>query len=392
MGRAVLIIALMVGTIYGGIMLRMQNRMYKLPQMQVKQYIEKEVESVSDFALRTAIRNSVILGLQANAGTVTSLTQRFNNYAIGNCVLDSIRYTFTGVGSQYRAQTFVRGNLMGRSSDHPAEIAFSFPVSSLFGKPDRWYLEMDQPQFNPAPTWNHVIDSSPWGNHGWFWGDVTTRPMGYGANGWKCASFGPAGGWIDFVGNASTEVSTNFSLISFVKIREGSSVSTVVWLPSDPYDTDVASGGHPGLNLRYKPTAGIWYSSGNLHFSSVTTAGLQSTVSIPFTPLGRWPHNRDQWVFMGLTFANGTLRAYINGLPVGVSNSGGAFAAMPSRYGFTIGRKDIRNLGSGGVGEYMYMFGLIDQVGLYGRTLTDGEMQGIYEDIISPANMQYVKD
>lgn len=392
MGRAVIIIALLIGSVYGGIMLRMQSRMFKLPQMQVKQYIEKEAESVSDFALRSAIRNSVFLGLQANAGTITNLTQNFNNYGIGNCVLDSIRYTFTGVQGQYRAQSYVRGALHGKNVEHLAEIAFSFPVSSLFGKPDCFYLEMDQPQFNPSPSWNHVIDTSGNNNHGWFWGDVTTRPMGYGANGWKCASFGSAGGWIDFVGNATTEVSSNFTLIAFAKIREGSSVSTIVWLPSDPYDTASPGLGHPGMNLRYKPTAGIWFSGGNLHFSSVTTAGLQSTVSIPFTPLGRWPHNRDQWVFMGLTFANGTLKAYINGLPVGTSSSGGAFPAIRSRYGFTIGRKDIRALGSGGTSEYMYMFGLIDQVGMYRRTLTDAEMLGLYSDIVSPASMQYVKD
>jgi len=392
MGRAVIIIALLVGSIYGGIMLRMQTRMFRLPQMQIKQYVEKEAESVSDFALRSAIRNSVLLGLQANSGTVTSLTQNFNNYQIGNCVLDSISYTFSEASNRYRAQTFVRGSYSGRNTEHQAEIAFSFPVSALYGKPDVFYLEMDQPQFNPSPSFNHVIDSSPNANHGWFWGDVTTRPMGYGVNGWKCASFGAGHGWIDHPGNASTVVSGNFSVISFAKIREGSSVSTVFWMASDPYDTGVASGIHPGQNLRYKPTAGIWYSGGNLHFSSVTTAGLESTVTVPFTPLGRWPHNRDQWVFMGLTFAGGTLKAYINGLPVGSSNAGGAYPAMPSSYGFSFGRKDIRVLGSGGEAEYMYMFGLIDQVGLYSRTLTDAEMHGIYDDIVSPASMQYVKD
>jgi len=83
---------------------------------------------------------------------------------------------------------------------------------------------------------------------------------------------------------------------------------------------------------------------------------------------------------------------FINGLPVGSSNAGGAYPAMPSSYGFSFGRKDIRVLGSGGEAEYMYMFGLIDQVGLYSRTLTDAEMHGIYDDIVSPASMQYVKD
>ncbi|MDP2173360.1 MAG: LamG-like jellyroll fold domain-containing protein [Candidatus Cloacimonadaceae bacterium] len=392
MGRAILLISLMVGTIYGGIMLRMQNRILKLPQMKIIQLIEKESECVSDFALRTAVRNSVDLGIQAQAGTLVNLTQRFTNYQIGNCTLDSIQYIFTGSGTQYRAITHVRGNLHGAQIYYPAEIAFNFPMSSLIGKPNAFYLEMDQPQFNPSPNFNHVIDTSPNANHGMFWGDVTTRPMGQGVNGWKCASFGSGGGWIDFAGHSSMVVSSNFSLISFAKIREGRSVSTIVWLASNPYDTNVASGINPGQNLCYKPTGGIWYSGGNIHFSAVNTAYQQATVSVPFTPLGRWPHNRDQWIFFGLTFADGVLKAYINGLPVGTATTSLPLPAIPSTHGFSIGRKDIRNLGAGGVSEYMYMFGLIDQVGLYRRTLTDSEMNGIYNEIISPASMKYIKD
>lgn len=397
MGRAMLLIALMVGTVYGTIMLNLQNRMMRLPHMQVKQLIEKEAESVSDFALRTAVRNSVQLGIQANAGSIPKLTQTFVNYHIGNCVLDSIEYVFTGTSNQYRAISHVRGSLQGMQIEYPAEITFDFPISSIIGMPNAFYLEMDQPQFNPSPNFNHVIDSSENGNHGLFWGDVSTRPMGQGVNGWKCASFGSSGGWIDFAGDASMEVSSNFSLISFAKIRAGTSQSTVVWLASDPYDTNISytdgSGVfHPGQNLRYKPTAGIWYSGGNMNFSSVNTSYVQSTVSVPFTPTGQWPHNRDQWVFFGLTYANGSLKAYINGTVVGSSNAASPLPAIRSEYGFSLGRKDIRTLGAGGTSEYQYMYGLMDQVGLYKRTLDDSEMQGIYQDIISPARLYYIRD
>ncbi|MDZ4182713.1 MAG: LamG-like jellyroll fold domain-containing protein [Candidatus Cloacimonadaceae bacterium] len=397
MGRAMLLISLMVGTIYGGIMLRLQNRMLKLPQMKIVQLIEKEAESVSDFALRTAVRNSVALGVQANAGVLTNLTQRFNNYMIGNCVLDSIEYVFTGTGTQYRALTYVRGNLQGAQISYPAEIAFNFPVSSLIGLPNAFYLEMDQPQFNPSPNFNHVIDTSPNANNGLFYGDVDTRPMGQGVNGWKCASFGPGGGWIEHSGHSTMYVNSYFSVISFAKIREGRLVSTIFWMASDPFDTNVSytdAGGvfHPGQNLRYKPTAGIWFSGGNMHFSSVNTAYQQATVSVPFVPAGRWPHNEDQWIFFGMSYSNGVLKAYINGALVGTATTALPLPAIQNNYGYSVGRKDIRNLGAGGNSEYMYMLGLLDQVGLYKRTLSDSEMFGIYEDIISPAYLQYVKD
>ncbi len=392
MGKAMLIVVLLIGTIYAGIMLHLQNKMLSLPMVKVQQLLDKEAESVSDFALRTAVKNSVSLGIQAQAGTITKLTQRFNNYRIGNCVLDSIQYVFTGTGTKYRALTYIRGSLQGMNICYPAEIAFSFPLINIIGTPNCFYLEMDQPQFNPSPSWNHVIDSSPNMYNGWFWGDVSTRPMGQGVNGWKCASFGSGGGWIDFPGGSAMEVSANFSLISYAKIREGQANATIVWLASDPWDTTVADSLHPGRDLRYKPTAGIWFSGGNMNFSAVNTSYVQSTVSVPFVPAGRWPHNRDQWIFFGLTYNRGTLKAYINGLPVGTSTAGYPLPAIPSKHGFSIGRKDIRVLGPGGNSEYMYMFGLIDQVGLYDRTLSDAEMNGLYHDIISPASLQYLRD
>ncbi len=101
---------------------------------------------------------------------------------------------------------------------------------------------------------------------------------------------------------------------------------------------------HPGQNLRYKPTGGIWYQGGNLHFTSVNTAYTQTTITVPFTPDGKWPHNKDKWHFFGLTYNNGILKAYVNGVLRGTAYQA-PLPAINSTYGFTLGRKDIRNLG-----------------------------------------------
>lgn len=392
MGKVMLVVVLLIGTIYGGIMLHLQNKMLALPQLQVRQLIQKEAESVSDYALRMAVRNSVQLGLLADAGAIIDTTVYFNNYRMGHCVIDSIKYTFN-TGTSYRARSYIHGSLQGINISYPAEIAFEFPSSALMTGPNCFYLQMDQPQFNPSHNWDNVIDSSPNHNNAAFWGDIATRPKGQGANGWKCASFGITGGWIDFAGNSTTEVNSNFSIISFAKIRKEATNSTIIWMSSDPYDTATSSVGspHPGQNLRIKPTAGIWYSSGNMYFSAVNTAYTQSTVTIPFVPKGKWPHNRDQWVFFGLTYNNGVLKAYIDGLPVGQSTAGYPLPAMTSSYGFSIGRRDLRGTGIS-FNEYMYMFGLIDQVGLYNRTLTDQEMYDLYYGILNPASMKYIRD
>lgn len=384
-----IVVVVLMGTIYMGIMMSLQKTLLRMPDVMVRQLLSKEAEAVSDYALRTAVRNSVTLGLQASEGSILKVSEVFDNFQIGNCVIDSIQYAFVESGNHYRAITHVRGTSLGQTIHYPAEIAFNFPISQVVGNPDCFYLEMDQPQFNPA--FNRVYDSSEHGNDGFFHGAISTRPNGSGVNGWKCASFESSGGWIDFPGNASTEVSGNFSMVCFAKIRQGQSVATLLWLPSDPYDTTVSTGVHPGQDLRYKPTGGIWYQGGNLHFSSVNTAYTQTTITVPFTPDGKWPHNKDKWHFFALTYNNGILKAYVNGVLKGTAYQA-TLPAIPSTYGFTLGRKDIRNLGSGGTSEYMYMYGLMDQVGLYNRTLSDAEIFNFYNGVINPAEILYIKD
>ena len=385
-----IVVVILMGTVYAGIMYNMQKRLFDLPQVMVRQLISKESESVSDYALRTAVRNSVSLGLQAQAGQILKMTTIYSGFNVGNCVIDSIVYTFVEAANHYRALSYVRGSLQEVDISYPAEIAFNFPISQIVGNPNCFYLEMDQPQFNPS--FNEVIDSSDNENHAEFFGDVTTRPMGEGVNGWKCASFGSGGGWIQHEGNASMQVNSNYTIVAFAKIQENHPAATLVWLPSNPYDTGTAIDGHPGQNLRYKPTGGIWYQSGNMHFTAVNTNYTQVTVTVPFTPDGKWPHNKDKWHFFAMTYNYGIVKAYINGTLRGISLLGFPFAAITNTYGFTLGRKDIRNLGAGGTSEYMYMLGLMDQTGLYNRTLTDAEILNFYNGVINPADILYIRD
>lgn len=226
MGRTLLIIVVLMSTIYAGITVNSQNRLLSLPRITARNMINKEAESVSDYALRTAVRNSVALGLQASTGSFTKLTSVYSNFNVGNCIIDSISYTFVESANHYRALTYVRASLQDIDIEYPAEIAFNFPLSMLTGLPNCFYLEMDQPQFNPS--FNLVYDTSPNNNHASFFGDVDTRPMGSGVNGWKCASFGSADGWIQHTGNATMEVNSNFSIVSFAKIRSGHPAATLI--------------------------------------------------------------------------------------------------------------------------------------------------------------------
>lgn len=389
MGRVLLILVVLVSTIYAGITLTSQKKMLSLPYITARNMIVKEAESVSDYALRTAVRNSVSLGLQAQVGSVMKLTSHYDDFQVGHCKIDSIQYTFVESGNHYRAISFVSAAMQGIEINYPAEIAFNFPLSQLVGSPNCFYLEMDQPQFNPS--FNMVYDSSDNSNDAFFNGDVSTRPMGEGANGWKCAYFGSGGGWITHPGNASMLVSSNFSIVSFAKINQGSTHATLFWMPSDPYDTSTPVDEHPGQNLRYKPMSAIWYQSGYIYFTVTTTNYNVLQIALPFTPQAKFPYNKDSWFFFGLTYAQGVLKAYINGILMGTTSAGSTINAIPNNYGFTLGRRDILVPGTM-ASEYKYMQGLMDQVGLYNRTLSAAEMYNFYYAVINPASILYIKD
>lgn len=397
MGRSMLIVVVLMSTLYAGIMITLQRHMFSVPDIISQNMLMKQAESVSDYALRTAVRNSVSLGMQASPDSVLHWKTVYNNFNVFGSRIDSIAYNFVESASRYRAQTYVTGRVAGRTTQYRAEIAFNFPLVEAVGNPNCFYLRMNQPQFNPSEHFNQVTDSSPNHNDGLFYGDISTRPMGQGVDGWKCASFGSGGGWITHPGNASMEVNTNFSVVTWAKIREGHPAATILWLASDPYDgnssyTDAGGVYHPGQNLRLKPTAGIWYSSGTMYFTAVNTMYNQITVSVPFTPAGKWPHNKDAWIFLGMTYNRGILKAYVNGALVGTNYSGWPFSAITNTYGYSIGRKDIRNTSGLSGNYYMYMYGLLDELGLYNRTLSDAEMAGWYNQVLSPANIHYIRD
>ena len=362
----------------------------------------KEAESVSDYALRTGIRNAVSLGLQVPQEGHTDTTQVFTNFRVGHCVIDSIRYSFVEGADHYRAQTTVRASMQGVNITYPAEMAFNYPISAVVGNPNCFYFEMDQPQFHGSNEW--IRDTSGNNYTGEPYNAVSTRPHGSGANGWKCASFDGVDDYIDIrcepgcPDHPRLVVSSALTIVCFAKIRVETTANqgTLVWLASDPYDHGSANGAHPGNNLRYKPTGAIWYSrtDQSMHFAATLNNGPKTMVEavVPYTPLGKWPHNKDPWHFFGMTLRFGILKAYINGVKVATVYQGITNDAIPNTYGVSVGRRDIRNLGSGGTAEYKYFYGLMDQVGLYDRALSEAEMYGFYLGVIRPENILYIRD
>src|SRR5205814_7498841 len=73
------------------------------------------------------------------------------------------------------------------------------------------------------------------------------------------------------------------------------------------------------------------------------------------------------WTYLALSYNGSTLTLYRDGIPVATSNAAGALSA-------TTGTLQI---GASQEGEYFK--GLIDEVRIYKRALTDTEIQAIYQ-------------
>jgi len=151
MGRAILIVVILISTIYAGIIVNVQKEMYKLPEVIVDNLLAKELENVSDYALRAAVRmgtenNIMVTGVDSmlvdmendritsygTAGTVIDTVLFSRPYTQGNCTVNKIFYK--RVGSDYiEAKTYVRGILQGKTVDYDALIAYDYPSQLIDG-------------------------------------------------------------------------------------------------------------------------------------------------------------------------------------------------------------------------------------------------------------------
>jgi len=390
-----------MSTLFAGIVINLQEKMLNLPDVMARNMLWKEAESVSDYALRTGIKNAGLMGFSVPVEGQYNFTQNFNNFRIGHCTIDSIRYSFVEGADHYRAQTTVRASLHGINLTYPAEMAFNYPITAIVGTPNCFYFEMDQPQFHGSNEW--IRDTSGNNYTGEPHNAVSTRPHGSGANGWKCSSFDGSDDYIDIrCEPGCTEhpvlvLTDEVTLVAFAKIRTDTNTNqgTILWVPSDPYDTGSPSGIHPGGNLRNKPTAAIWYNDANnsVHFAVTLNNGPRTYVEaiVPYTALGEWPHNKDPWHQFGLTYNGWTLKAYINGIKKATVLAPSYAGVIPNRYGISVGRRDLRTVGTTN-SEYKYFKGLLDQVGMYNRALTEAEMYAFYIGVIRPENILYIRD
>ncbi|MGC9362781.1 MAG: hypothetical protein ACP5F3_07625, partial [Candidatus Syntrophosphaera sp.] len=287
MGRALIILVLLMSTLFVAVAVRVQKDMSRLPDTLLEEQLQKEAEDVSDYVLRYAALyaknnifeknawNSTWSGLVEKYGEAFSLTLIFDSsfeqgFGGDNNVGDLVwgfptfkvespqlgsevtvkQIKFSHLGDDYKEMNFlahstVSATLQGKTlPDFPAEIAFGYDM--LFG-PNCFYFEYNQGNFNndivPDTSGNdppndgypykHKMHSSP--------EDI---------NGWKGAFFeGPdANDGIPtafYVPNdPSMWVAEEFTLVLFFKcdqsmIESGKNPAALIWLPSNDSNPEV---------------------------------------------------------------------------------------------------------------------------------------------------------
>jgi hypothetical protein len=150
MGRAMLIFVILMTTIFAGVLINLNNKLSEMPTVLVRNTLMREAENVSDFALRNAIRNANSAAfLNYHLGTPPFTddvhhTQVFTDYKVGNCIIDSLQYSFYNDEDHYEVGSYVRGELQGIKVGRSAEMAFDYPFQGLSSRPNVLYLEMER--------------------------------------------------------------------------------------------------------------------------------------------------------------------------------------------------------------------------------------------------------
>lgn len=456
MGRAILIVVLLVSTIYAGIIVNVQKEMYKLPGVIVDNFITKEIENVSDYALRAAVRlgtENFILATGVDTMTVLFDGIQHPVYMQGsNSRINKIFYRRMNA-DQYEAVTYLTGNLQGHSINYTAQIAYDYPGAPGTGPlvlyndygqqthapdvlPDQSAhpsgIPMDGYVVAVGTAFSNVVKYSPLGLDKYFAGGGGTH---------KCLQFGAAringldhiGGWVQ-VPNPTSDSTTLNTLMNRLKnyndftvavyaqpekvknsaansVNEGQpyfvsnkgNVGTLYWAATDPYNAKF------GQSAYDKPAAAIWYDNYNstnntvtMHYEVTidngTASGTLLSIERPGCPIYS-NLGADKWHMYTLVFNNGTLSAYYDTqLYQSKTAAGGYTSIKPNDYGFTLGMRDIRADGlcptqaKHSGTNYMFYNGLLDQITFWDSALSAQEVENWFNNYVDRQVKHYIRD
>lgn len=429
MGRAILIVVVLVSTIYAGIIINVQREMYKLPEVIVWNFLHKDAENVNDYALRAAVR----LGTESyilQTG-VDTMTVNFTGYRQGNSEIKQISYRRLPQGF-YEATTHIYSTMMGKSQSYSGQIAYQY-LHNEYGGPVVLYNEYNQQTHanqtlpdqsehpdGPMPglvctndTFQNIVKYSPLGLDKYFDGGGGTH---------KCLEFGAAqpngrNGKYGWVQTPDPNAANYSQLIDRLSNYEDMTIAiyaipqrqsqvpnegVLYWMASDPYNSRFDQPGYT------RPSVAIYYDSYN---ASTQTVTMRYRITVDDTTAYGTPYELSKpgvriygnytqgvWRMFTIVFDRGVFRAYFDTQLVGSMTIPGVTRLKPNDYGFTLGMKDIRVDGNcptqtiHGATNYMGYNGLMDQISFWDRPLSAQQVENWFNDYVDRSQKYYIRD
>jgi hypothetical protein len=143
MGRAILLIVILISTIYAGIILNVQKEMYKLPEVIKENFTAKEIENVSDYALRAAVR----LGTEQPEFRIppgdSTLTIFFDGATLANHFPVYRQYVSDSTGIYYDIKKikYTKTRLLG-DDEYEAVVTIDRPLQTPYDAPHTYTAQI----------------------------------------------------------------------------------------------------------------------------------------------------------------------------------------------------------------------------------------------------------
>ena len=304
------IFVILMTTIFAGVLINLNRNLSDMPTVIVRNTLMREAENVSDFALRNGIRNAnSVAFLNYNFSLQDTIVWPFVNYKVGNCTIDSLKYSYFNGKTNYMVRSYVTGEMQGIKVSRSAELAFKYPFGDA-EKPNILNIDVER---LPLTIWDiiigvihTIIDLLTGQEVGCKTFMMDSSGNAYDAiiysRAWKSAISSSGGAFnkycLIFLGGFNSylqesgathmyvapdnsgvakpiKTGNSFSLMCFAKIDKiGNKFNpdeqgTLMWVPSDPYDATMIN----------KPAAAIWFdnrsSKKKMHFT-VTRADMDT--------------------------------------------------------------------------------------------------------------------
>lgn len=280
-----LIFVILMTTIFAGVLVNLNRRLVDTPTVLVRNTLMREAENVSDFALRNGVRNAnSVAFLDYNFTKQDTIVWPFVNYKVGNCTIDSLKYTYFNGKTNYMVKSYITGEMQGIKVNRSAELAFRYPYGDA-EKPNILNLDIERLELTFLKIIIGIIKTLLGLNDGFETMMIDSSGNGHNAviysNAWMSSILSSGGAfnkyclaflggynswWEPYGATHMTVISDStmarpiktgnaFSLMCFAKIDKTGhrdypkKQGTLMWVPSDPYDPAMIE----------KPAASIWF-------------------------------------------------------------------------------------------------------------------------------------